>query len=126
MLRRVLVAGLFAVASLVPVGANAQFYPAPPYYAPPPPPVYAPPAGCVYYEHAEFQGASFAVNGSSSLDYVGQYWNDRISSIACSPYCTVTVWEHANYGGRSWRTGGRVPYVGQGWNDRVSSLVQRC
>ncbi|MFO1183276.1 MAG: peptidase inhibitor family I36 protein [Bauldia sp.] len=139
-LQRILLAGVVAIAGgpLASVSAGAQYYlppPPPPRYVPPPtyvqppiyvqPPVYAP-AGCVYYEHRDFGGQSFALNGPSSRNYVGDYWNDKISSIACSPGCYVTVWEHAYFGGRSWRVGGRVPWVGAGWNDRISSLSQSC
>lgn len=125
MLRRVAIVGLVAVASLLPTGAGAQYYPLPPRPYAPPVQRYAP-VGCVYYEHRDFQGASFSVQGSTASNYIGDQWNDRISSIACSPGCSVTVWEHANYGGQAWRVGGSVPWVGQYWNDRISAFDQRC
>jgi hypothetical protein len=35
----------------------------------------------------------------------------------------IEVFEHANFGGRSWRTNLNYTYVGDWWNDRISSII---
>ncbi len=35
----------------------------------------------------------------------------------------IEVFEHINFGGRSWRTNLNYLYVGDWWNDRISSII---
>ncbi len=55
-------------------------------------------AAC-FYENPNFQGAVFCSDVASS--YVGNRWNDRISSVKVKPGQQVTLYEHASNGGRS-------------------------
>src|SRR5262249_2974520 len=82
--------------------------------------------GCILYEHANFAGHTFTIRGNYNLSYIGDRWNDKVSSIACNPYCEVTVFEHRDFKGRSWKVGANIQYVGGGWNDRISSARVRC
>ena len=40
--------------------------------------------GCVAYEHENFAGSSFDIVDGTRRPHIGDDWNDRISSIACS------------------------------------------
>ena len=82
--------------------------------------------GCIYYEHANFGGEQRAIEGGVRRRYVGDHWNDRISSIACNPSCYVVVYEHRDYGGAHWTFHPNIQYVGDDWNDAISSLEARC
>jgi hypothetical protein len=53
----------------------------------------------VLYEHIDFGGNQWRTNLSYS--YVGDFWNDFISSIIVVSG-TWTFYEHINFGGRSW------------------------
>ena len=52
-----------------------------------------------FYEDVNFRGASFCANMGQSSAFVGNRWNDRISSIRVGPGVTVQVCEHANFAG---------------------------
>lgn len=82
--------------------------------------------GCILFEHADFGGHKFTIRGNYNLSYVGSRWNDKVSSIACNPYCEVTVFEHRDFAGASWKIGGNIQYVGDDWNDQISSARVRC
>jgi len=82
--------------------------------------------GCVAFEHSNFEGAQFPIRGHANIRFVGNFWNDRISSLACSPGCALISFEHINFGGRSQSWSGSVPYVGNRWNDRISSIIVQC
>ena len=54
------------------------------------------------YEHINFGGRHLDTN--SNQQYVGDQWNDKISSIQINSG-TWRFYEHANYGGRYWDLG---------------------
>jgi hypothetical protein len=82
----------------------------------------------MFYEHISFNGASFTAN--ADMPFVGQEWNDRISSVRVPPGKTVVLYEHRDYGGQSLTLTGDAPdlrqFPGPGrdrtWNDAVSSI----
>ena len=81
-------------------------------------------AGCdvTIYQHAQFAGAARRFTGD--VPWVGDAWNDQVSSIVIS----AGVWQffqHARYEGvvMTLRPGA-VGYVGDRWNDQISSF--RC
>ena len=84
--------------------------------------------GCVYYQHAGFQGERQAIAGGTRRRYVGDHWNDQISSIACNrrAACRLIVYEHRDYGGAMRVFYPNTQYVGDQWNDRISSMIARC
>lgn len=89
---------------------------------------YAPPESCLYYEHANFGGASRGIPLGVARPYVGDDWNDRISSVSCAPGCRLQTWEHRDFVGasKSFSTGAVTSYVGDDWNDRISSVKVVC
>lgn len=81
-------------------------------------------AGCdvTIYQHAQFAGAARRFTGN--VPWVGDAWNDQVSSIVVS----AGVWqffEHARYEGAVMTLRpGSVGFVGDRWNDQISSF--RC
>lgn len=72
---------------------------------------------------SQFSGAT-----SGSLDqdypYVGDFWNDKISSIKVDSG-TWEFFEDANFQGSSFLlTPGEYAWIGDEWNDRISSFRQ--
>jgi len=77
------------------------------------------------YEHAYWGGAYRGVYGD--IYYIGDSWNDQLSSLTIYPNWCLTLYEHISYSG-SWRrmcagsSTWRISYVGDDWNDKVSSI----
>jgi hypothetical protein len=82
--------------------------------------------GCYYYQHAEWQGMRQAITDGTRQPYVGDEWNDQISSIACNVNCSLTVYQHRDYGGLHRTFYPNIQYVGDAWNDQISSMVVNC
>jgi hypothetical protein len=80
--------------------------------------------GChatVYWD-AEFGGEALEL--SDSIAFVGQHWNDQISSIVIHRGYWVFYWD-ADYKGEELRLGpGKYPLIPERWNDQISSA--RC
>ncbi|MDM5210471.1 beta/gamma crystallin domain-containing protein [Peribacillus sp. NJ4] len=53
-----------------------------------------------FYVHANGGGASFTLNTGDSMAFVGDLWNDQISSLRVAPKTQVILYEHINFGGR--------------------------
>jgi hypothetical protein len=84
----------------------------------------APALACevIVYWDANFRGESLHAEGDMS--YVGQHWNDQISSIRVLSGYWEFYWD-ADYRGEVLRLGpGEYAYVGDHWNDQISSF--RC
>ena len=80
--------------------------------------------GCkvVVFWDANFGGERQFSN--HDVPWVGQHWNDQISSIKVISGVWEFYWD-INYGGESMRMRpGEYPFVGQHWNDQISSY--RC
>ena len=85
--------------------------------------------GCVDYpkitmgEHHHLRGNRYIRGGNADVNYLGSYWNDRVSSIHVPHNTWLGVYEHGNYKGRGWGIRGPayVPAIGW-WNDRISSI----
>ncbi|HXM00453.1 MAG TPA: beta/gamma crystallin-related protein [Rhizomicrobium sp.] len=80
--------------------------------------------GCraVVYWDIDYGGERFVTD--HDVSYVGDHWNDKISSIKVISGEWEFFWD-ANYGGEALRLGpGRYRYVGDHWNDQISSF--RC
>ncbi|MCW7541294.1 basic secretory protein-like protein [Aquabacterium sp. A7-Y] len=94
---------------------------APPAHPKPPPKTAAAASAACFYEHVNFQGASFCSNADNG--WVGSSWNDRISSVKVAPGAQVTLHEHRNHGGRTLTLDGdTVNLVPLGMNDLASSF----
>ncbi|WP_157603946.1 peptidase inhibitor family I36 protein [Rhizobacter sp. Root1221] len=74
-----------------------------------------------YFEHANYQGKSFC--GSADNNWLGNAWNDRISSVKVKAGYKLQLFQHIAYGGRSVTlTADSANLGGQGFNDTASSL----
>ncbi|MBV8888061.1 MAG: peptidase inhibitor family I36 protein [Alphaproteobacteria bacterium] len=80
--------------------------------------------GCdvVVYWDINYGGESWRTQHDAQ--FVGQHWNDQISSIRVLSGVWDFYWD-INYGGEVMRLGpGNYAYVGDHWNDQISSF--RC
>jgi hypothetical protein len=82
--------------------------------------------GCIAFEHRDFRGAKLRLREQVNVSYVGDAWNDQISSFACSYYCELTFFEHRDFKGARDTWGSGISYVGDAWNDDISSMYVRC
>ncbi|EJQ86857.1 hypothetical protein IGW_05332 [Bacillus cereus ISP3191] len=53
-----------------------------------------------FFEHINATGSSFNVNLGNDVEYVGDVWNDKISSVRCPPRSLVALYEHRGFKGR--------------------------
>lgn len=107
-------------------------------------------AACNVYEHRDYKGASLWIgNGqrllgtrdpnptpgysSTTNAHTSEWnvlyrpdWNDRISSFRVGRGCTITVYEHANFGGWKWASREDMPWVGLPRNDKISDVTCTC
>ncbi|HTZ34713.1 MAG TPA: beta/gamma crystallin-related protein [Stellaceae bacterium] len=80
--------------------------------------------GCdvIVYWDANFRGESWRTQRDQP--YVGDHWNDQISSIRILSGYWEFFWD-INYGGERLRLApGDYAFVGNHWNDQISSF--RC
>jgi hypothetical protein len=81
----------------------------------------------VLYEHNNYSGASLIVGDANSHNgWIGNWWNDRVSSVSVEPGCHLTVYEHRNYGGANYTLYSSTNYIGNIWNDQISSYRCDC
>jgi len=81
------------------------------------------------YEHHGREGASMDVEDGWSSSYLGNEWNDRISSVKVRISCDLSVWEHINFGGSFRQYTENEPSgtdVSAFWNDKISSAKCEC
>lgn len=81
---------------------------------------------CTYFADANYQGMRATLGDGGETPWVGEAWNDRISSVQCDPGCTLEAYEDFDFGGARERFRGNVGFVGQAWNDRASALRVQC
>ncbi|MDM8549571.1 peptidase inhibitor family I36 protein [Desulfobacterales bacterium HSG2] len=55
---------------------------------------------CKFYEHADRKGA-YLESELENRSYLGDSWNDKISSVWVGNGYTVTIYEHAHFDGKS-------------------------
>lgn len=102
---------------------------------------------CIVYQHRDFKGAYWRLNGGGRLlmipnpnpgyssttnghgpkgvVYYRPDWNDQISSIRVDANCMLSLYEHAHQGGRS-MIGKTTYYLGDKWNDIASDAFCNC
>jgi hypothetical protein len=97
---------------------------------------------CTLYEHRDFAGAHWVLRNGDVMRMIRQpdvgtsdgihrfiyqpSWNDNVSSFRVDPGCTLTLWEHINYGGAHFRANKSRSFVGDSWNDKASEAVCEC
>ncbi|HEX3141423.1 MAG TPA: beta-1,3-glucanase family protein [Rhizobacter sp.] len=75
-----------------------------------------------FYEHVDYQGASFCSDASSG--WIGTEWNDRVSSVKVRAGQQLQMFEHASQGGRSVTLTADAPnLVALNFNDLASSYT---
>jgi hypothetical protein len=80
---------------------------------------------CVtFYEDPRFGGETLDA-GERSNPWMGEWWNDRISSLNLGAGCTVRVYDHPNFEGASRTFRGDVSSLGD-WDERISSYICSC
>lgn len=77
-----------------------------------------------FYEHFNYKGDSFCVDSGEEASWVGDSWNDRISSIKVKGGAAVRVYQHANYEGNAATVRRSVPQLNN-FNDEISSYKAR-
>lgn len=90
------------------------------------PAAYAAGSACVYQD-INYGGSNKCF--TSDTTYVGNDWNDRMSSVKITPGYEVQLFEHSNYNGRALKlSGDTANLVSLGFNDIASSLriVSKC
>lgn len=78
------------------------------------------------FEHINFDGERREVDNGAFVPWIGNLWNDQVSSMQVLPGCVVNAYEHINFGGVHATFLGSVPQVGDGWNDIISSYTCSC
>jgi len=77
----------------------------------------------IVYQDADYQGASQELSeGSYDIDSL-EFGNDQLSSLKVPPGFKVTLYEHANFEGRSISFTEDTPWVGDDFNDITSGIV---
>ncbi len=99
-------------------------------------------AGCTIYEHSRLEGdksglsvwnefldgddGGVAMSGDA-VAFLGEGWNDAVSSMRVTRNCRLTLYEHAGFGGRSIRFGpGTHDLADTWWNDRATGAHCTC
>ena len=81
-----------------------------------------------FYEHINGSGESFNLNSGDKLAYVGNEWNDRISSVLVAPRTVVILYEHINFTGRKKSlfnykfNSSHLFNIHRDWGDNTSSI----
>jgi hypothetical protein len=76
--------------------------------------------------HIHFGGDRLEANAGAFVTWIGDLWNDEVSSVNVRPGCVLNVWEHIHFGGAHMAFQGSIPWVGDWWNDRISSYTCSC
>lgn len=79
------------------------------------------------YEHVDYEGMSWSVSDGDNINWIGDTWNDMISSFKVRSGCSFTIYEHARFEG-AWQTftSNVRNAVDARWNDYVSSYTCVC
>lgn len=83
-------------------------------------------AVCVMYEHSDYRGATYGIAANRSVPWVGQAWNDKVSSARSPRNCKLVLYQHKNFAGNRRVIDGALSHVGVLWNDQVSSAECIC
>ncbi|AKT38338.1 hypothetical protein [Chondromyces crocatus] len=84
----------------------------------------------IEYDDANFRGSTKTYFGDTTCDgterfvsWVGEEWNDRISSARAYSECNHSYhYEHINFGGAIMDCGSSCNYIGDALNDETSSI----
>jgi hypothetical protein len=83
--------------------------------------------GCAtLYWDGSFLGSTMAVDDGANVSWIGDQWNDKVSSVRVSPGCALNIWSDGSYAGAHKTVAGVVPWIGSDWNDKVSAFTCSC
>jgi hypothetical protein len=81
---------------------------------------------CYAYEHRGYDGDRQTTGPRRIKNYVGDDFNDSISSFRVMEGCRIVAWEDSDSGGAEVTFYSDTEYVGDLWNDAISSYACRC
>lgn len=81
---------------------------------------------CTLYGDANYQGPREIARDGEDNPFVGERWNDQVSSIQCRPGCVLEAFQDADFRGLRQDYRGETRFVGPFWNDKLSSYRVRC
>ena len=76
-----------------------------------------------FYEHSNYEGSYIVIN--QDAPWVGDDFNDKLSSLKVPSGLEVILYEHSNYEGRYLVIRQDTPWVGDDFNDLTSSVKIR-
>ena len=79
------------------------------------------PRAC-FFTGTHYSGRSICVTGNRTIAYVGDAWNDRVSSVRLYNGASVTMCQNNNYGGYCRTTHRNEAALGPYLNNRISSV----
>lgn len=80
--------------------------------------------GACFYTDSKYGGERFCLDRSESVSFVGDHFNDRISSIQIFGRARVTIYKHKNYGGSRHTYADDARHLGD-FNDEISAIKVR-
>ena len=89
-------------------------------------PIGIPPRACFAFDEEAFNGPRLEAHDGAAFEYVGEAWNDRISSISCAPGCRMIAYQTIVFGGARANFANSRPRLGPVWNDQISALRVVC
>lgn len=75
-----------------------------------------------FYSEFNLTGQFFCLNRNETLSYVGNSWDNQISSIRVDPGVTVQVCDSQNFGGWCEQYNGNVPFLPAGRDNAISAI----
>jgi len=78
------------------------------------------------YEHQDHWGNAIDVNNGDNPTFIGTFWNDRVTSIIMMANCTLTLYEHSDFGGKEVQYTKSIALLDPFWNDEISSYACVC
>ena len=81
-------------------------------------------SGACFYTDSDYRGRSFCLDSNERQSYVGNSFNDKISSIRVFGRARVITYEHENFGGARRIYSNDVTGLGN-FNDKISSIEVR-
>ena len=79
------------------------------------------PRAC-FYTGKNYTGQSVCVNSGRSLSYVGDRWNDKVSSVRLYNGASVTMCQHSGFNGFCRTSSRNEPALGPWLNNKISSV----
>jgi len=78
------------------------------------------------YEWVNHGGNHVDVNNGGNPTVLGNFWNDRVSSIIVMANCTLTLYEHSDFRGTNVKYIQSIALLDPAWDDETSSYDCVC